>query len=268
MFRFELKDPPPLYVDLPVKKEPVILCEQGSIPLQISDSTLFYTWSRNGQYLAAGPEYTLSREGSYEVMASSKEGCTVNQSFTVVLGDDLFVPNFLIPSEVNAGDPIALIETSWPVPDSIMWAFDTSAIQITDGFLNQITLTFSKPGKYEIKLTGWRNGCISTIRKQVSVYEVIPGASIPLWSYSNILDFKISPNPNTGKFLTEVTLKNPADIQLRLYNQTGHLLSSAQERGRTGYNIAFDQGNIGPGIYTMLLSTETEHRYRSFIVQN
>ena len=77
--RFELIDPDPITLDLPVI-DTVQYCQGEIVTIQMPDAGLTYTWYHEEKTLSIGNRIDLVQEGKYELLARDTNGCEANQT--------------------------------------------------------------------------------------------------------------------------------------------------------------------------------------------
>ncbi|MEL6924216.1 MAG: hypothetical protein AAFO94_09225, partial [Bacteroidota bacterium] len=180
---------------------------------------LTYSWKdAAGLEIATSDSLTVSQSGAYELEVSNGS-CTVSDVINVNISDDIMSANFLMASEAVQGDTLVFVENSFPVPDQLQWTIsDPNATWIKDT-LNQSWYQFPNAGTYEVTMEAWSGNCYDAISKTITIYENADSlGQVQAIGFSEILDFKIFPNPTTGQFTVEVELSRAQDIQLRVYD--------------------------------------------------
>ena len=108
---------------------------------------------------------------------------------------------------------------------------------------------------------------MTTLEKTVTVVvdssQLDPGI-IP--QLSHIVDIRLFPNPNQGLFTVDITLREVADIQLRIYNEQSQLILSDQITQTEEWNRPVDLQGLPPGIYTLLVQSLDEWRSVGFVI--
>ncbi len=253
-------------LSIPVISNPQYLCEGGFIRIA-QPSNWVYQWDDVASLTIDDSTVFISATGSYPFSASNNQGCMHFDTLTVLPLEEFFLVSFLIPSAAVQGIEFVAIENSWPVPDSIKWHLDTSAFEIVSTHLNQLTLNPKQLGKFEIQLTAFKGACSQILTKEVTIAsdstENVGGAHLT----SDIRSLSINPNPNRGNFRVNVSLSKVQPIQLRIYNPYGMVIRSDKEQViESDFEKTYDLSGSEPGIYTLVLYTESDVKLTSFVL--
>ncbi len=261
-----LTDPPSFFVELP--EDQIFLCPGLSITYPIPDSSFYFEWNNGLNTLAINEELTIDQTGIYYFLTENDQGCLFEDSIEVLPLGTFFSPRFLLPSEGLVGESIFGIEVSWPAPDSIHWRINNDEIEVVDTFLNQIELQFLAEGTYSINLEIHHGDCSILIEKEITIYDdpaQLGGQNGN--GYSEILEYMLFPNPNTGQFEIRVVLEQAIPVQIRIYRDNGVLMTSRILQGEASYQEAIDLSSAPPGNYIAQLQTASEWKTINFIIQ-
>jgi len=262
-FEIELTDPEPIIIP-PVTIDSVLYCQGESVEIEIPDTSLTYQWYREDRLFDEGPKITIASEGNYRVQGINASNCASEREFSIDYSEVLFVPNFLLASVAEAGQPTLAIEISWPVPEEIIWEVEGG--DIIETYLNQSTLVFTDTGEYDVTLKAMRNGCMSTVKKTIVVQE--QGLlTYPSHALDESIILSLYPNPNLGNFNALIELSEPSELQIRVYNEEGMIVYGQHfdEVKTLSHNV--DIAGSKPGIYTLLVQTDTNWKAVSFVIE-
>ena len=263
-FAFELNEPHPIEFEVPVL-DSVMICLGEKLPITLTDSTLEYYWYLNNTLVNQGPSFEIAEDGDYQITGVNDIGCETSIPLQVDFSTQVFQANFLVPSMVVAGSPLQAIEISWPIPDFIQWQIEGG--EIINTAQNIATLQFDQPGEYPVRLYAENGICMTTLEKTVTVVadssQLDPG-TIP--QLSHIVDIQLFPNPNNGIFSVDISLREVANIQLRIYNEQSQLIFSDQTLQTDQWNPPVDLQGLPPGIYTLLVQSLDEWRSVGFVI--
>jgi len=186
------------------------------------------------------PSHTYSKAGNFNVsliVANSFGADTTVQTITI---DSLGV-NFTVDSILHAGSSVYFYENLFGVVD-FSWNFGDGNY---DSISNPIHIYETK-GTYNVTLSAENaNGCYKTITKTINI-------SFPLSSENEIKfdNFSIYPNPNTGNFYIEINSNLSSDIQLKIYDALGKVISNETiSKQENKYIKKMNFEKILPGIY-------------------
>lgn len=112
--------------------------------------------------------------------------------------------------------------------------------------------TYSAPGSYTVTLTA-QNACsVSTHSRDFDLTFI--GTQAP----DEIEQARIVPNPTSGDFRAELTLRRAADAQLLLVDAQGRTVKTARVHLLPGpVAVPFEGLNLPPGVYALSVRTET-----------
>jgi len=259
----ELHDPPAINLGLP-KIDSILYCQGQTIPITLSESSLDYTWFHNSNLISHENSIAIAKEGKYTVIGRDSSGCEVQDSLEISYNDEVFVANFLISSTVLVGQEIKAIENSWPVPEHVTWTVEGGSI--LDTFLNQATLFFPLVGEYFVRMIARRDGCSALVEKLITVVDSTDQNQIPVIS-SEGFKIQIFPNPNLGVFNLIVELLSEKDLQIRIYDPQARLIFSDQKYQVLTMSQEIDIAGAPPGIYTLLVQSESQWRTINFLLE-
>ena len=83
------------------------------------------------------------------------------------------------------------------------------------------------------------------------------------------LNLKVSPNPNDGEMKIHFDIPDQENFQLHLFHSSGQLIQniiSGQEKGK--YVFDFSKKNLMPGIYFLVLKTDSKKTFQKLIITN
>ncbi len=263
-YSFELNEPDPVHFDVPIL-DSVMICLGEKLPITLIDSSLDYYWYLDNTLVNQGSSYEFSEPGTYQITGVDERGCETTVPLQVDLSTEVFQANFLVPSMVVAGSPLHAIEISWPIPDYIEWQIEGGEIISTTQ--NIATLQFDAPGEYPVRLYAENGICMTTLEKTVTVVEDSSQLDLGIIpQLSHIVDIQLFPNPNQGLFTVDITLREVADIQLRIYNEQSQLILSDQITQTDQWHRPVDLQGLPPGIYTLLVQSLDEWRSVGFVI--
>jgi hypothetical protein len=201
----------------------------------------------------------IDEAGTYTVTATEASGCVAVTDINVNFTGQSFVAGMVLPSDVVVGDSIVVLETSWPAPDNVFWAFDRVGARQIAQEQNQYWFVFDEAGEYQLSLLASFGGCDDLITKGLTAHA--DSTSIPTvqLTRSGIEAIVISPNPNNGRFNAEVILSNDDLIFLNLYKLDGTPIDRREDGGRSDYIFNYDL-NLEAGAYLLLVQTRTARR--------
>jgi hypothetical protein len=176
--------------------------------------------------------------------------------------------SFLIPDEAAVGDTIAMIDISWPLPETVEWICPNEMKKVLD--LGDVIFgQFSETGTYNVSLTTHLGECVDQIEKTIIILEnddAFAGGRLGYEEY--VKTFMLHPNPNDGLFEVGVELLEKGDITLSIWNgPTGALIKQIHAKGNDNFTIPVDLRPLSSGTYVLRLDHSKGKEYLRFIVQ-
>ena len=234
--------------------DPVTICQQQDYPLDVSQpDAVAYQWSGPGNFSSDQPVVNFTEAGTYQLTLTLDNGCEMTDDFILSYNDILFETNFLIASAAEVGDTVRLIEVCYPAPDSVNWRMDARA-NILQMDKHRPLISFDQPGEYPVAMAASYSGCIDSLTKTVTFYELgempAQGARMKL-GVAGIRAIQVYPNPNQGAFTLELHLYQPDDVMFFLYDLSGNEITRIKRGGEVRYEEPVALGSYRPGIYIL-----------------
>jgi gliding motility-associated-like protein len=132
---------------------------------------LAYEWNfgDGSTSVSANPAHAFTQPGVYTVrlVVVSPQGCrdTVTKPQLVTVGS---TTSFTAPAQACAGSELTFVNTSMPVPTSVVWTFGDG----TTSTVQNPVKSFPTPGTYEVKLVNRFEGCSDSVTKTI---VILPG---------------------------------------------------------------------------------------------
>ncbi|MDJ1482960.1 T9SS type A sorting domain-containing protein [Cytophagaceae bacterium YF14B1] len=255
-------------LDIKVTNYPVCYKQtNGKIRLQVSGGFPPYQYSiDNGQTFSSSATFDNVASGTYAIFVKDSRGCSANTTATIIQRTDTPELNFSVSTRQNALDTLVLSEISIPKPDSVTWVFDEQA-QIIDPNPKEPKIKFDKEGSYTIAMTGWFGGCEYTLTKVLQLQPFDPTVP-PATQITNrpLSQFKVSPNPTTGKFVAEVSMLRKQQLVIVLYDMLGNEKYRKQWNDVKSVTEEITLVNPASGIYMIRAITNNDAREIKLVV--
>lgn len=265
---YTLIDPKPLVIDI---QNDVTLClnEKQEFNVTIEDDQATYVWkNEKGEVISNSAQVTLSEAGLYTVMVRDSKGCTATDSVRIKNSTEVLEPSFLLPTHTYAEATVVLVNTSRIKPQSVEWIIPNDvSVQIVAETEDYLELKFQNTGSYKIGLKGIQGECSKTFYKEVIVEENLSGVDLTPEIASNITEFTIAPNPNTGNFKVLVGLSRENAISLRIINMLSHEPTPKVTKPKSTYFVVPYTINLPSGVYLVILETGSESMVKRMIIQ-
>lgn len=245
------------------------LCLGQNLVFELPDENLNYQWNSDNGFESNASSVIFSEPGKYWVTAENQYGCQSSDTINFLYLDAFFDSDFLLPVEGIVNMPIIMIDISWPVPDSISWVFENQNISLIQFDADQQIVQFDQPKTYTFGMKAYSGACYGYLEKEIRIVnspEELTQEDFALPA-SNVLEFKLSPNPNQGDFNIEVMLEESASGKIWLVDSGGNpilhrYLDSAP------FHLEFFSIELDPGVYTIILETGPEWHYLNFVLTN
>ena len=227
-----------------------------------------FDWNGPGGFSSSSPSAILEMAGQYTLMYMDTDGCIASDTIELSFAEEAFQAFFVAPTHIVAGDTIAIVEVSWPIPGSVAWSYDQDSLTLVGANLNEYYFTFPYAGNYDLTLAATLGGCTDLITKTIQVFPDSASLPSPLPpAQQEILLFELNPNPNDGNFTVEIELSSAKDIVLSVYDINGNQQDQWIGQGAASYNPSFSLGLV-PGTYVLLLQTPRQRKSIVFTVFN
>lgn len=223
---------------------PLVICENESLVLSISDTSNSIQWYENGSLIIGATDtlFTPTASGSYSVAVTSPQGCsTASSAVTVTINPIPVKPTFFVNGNIFTTTVTGL---------NLQWYYN--GLPVTGATGN--TFTASLNGTYKLCGTD-ANGCENCSDSLVFV-------NLSAIEYNGV-SFGIFPNPSSGDFTLLFSDALP--------NRTLVILDAA---GRTVANTRLPASEkfiftdrLDSGIYTVIVETEGRKSFRRLVVQ-
>lgn len=231
----------------------------------IADENATYSWNSDNGFSATTPSITISKAGTYQVMATSTLGCTATDSIVISYNDTVIDSEFLLSSQAYVNQEVILFNVSSPMGATFEWVIPKEVDFIEKSDLS-ITLRFPKVATYELGLISTQGECYEEQYKNIVIEK---SSDLPSPGDTNnpfIEEFMLSPNPNNGQFELYIKLAESSQIAVRVFSIQGSFIfaqpiqASAEE-----YKMPMSL-NLSTGTYFVVLETAKETRIKRMII--
>lgn len=138
----------------------------------------------------------------------------------------------------------------------------------TSGIINTVLPPNVEPGaSYRVRITASDPGMIADdngLDLVIKECGVVPGISSN--GFYHVL--RVFPNPNSGKFSIELTLKDGASFKIELINSIGQIVfSESGQQSNADYTLSLDLVERVSGVYLIRIQTGTQIIHKKIIVE-
>lgn len=188
-----------------------------------------------------------------KLFVSDDFGCTLNRSTNVVFKARPINPDFIVSSEVYAGDTIVLVDISLPVPTEYTWFSSPGVTILRGGTVDSLNgddgnvypvgtrfIEFILPdsGSYNITQKSLRDGCKVELKKDLNAKPKNPNDDKPYFVAPEIQSLSAYPNPSKGTgVVANVKVASKGEVTLYVIDNQGAILSTIELSGKTTYNV-------------------------------
>lgn len=265
---YQLKAPEPIDISLGPDVE-TTLCLGQSLTYDFETEDYSYQWEGDNGFESTAAKVVLNQAGIYQLTITDANGCTATDEVELKYRDEFFVPDFLLPRVGLVETPIVAIDISWPIPDEIRWEYNQTEVIHQETYFNQEIVSFPQVGEYDIRLYAKKGECEGVLDKTITIYndpDSLLNQGLGGDLVDHVLDFSLYPNPNQGVFDVRVQLDDMQGIKLWVFDDDGTLLESRDRDGALFYLEAFVLSGLQTGLYTLVLQTDAQWYYLSFVV--
>ncbi|MEJ1222644.1 T9SS type A sorting domain-containing protein [Sediminicola sp. 1XM1-17] len=263
-----LEDPLPLWVDL---GEDRVLCDGQQLELDatVADPTATYSWSSDQGYTSTESKVILTKTGNYTLVVEGQHGCTAQGAIFIDVSTEEISAEFAVSSQVFVGEPLILVDISYPLPERLEWIIPEEATVVKKDN-DEAELVFNSPGEYEIGIITHRGPCSAQQTKKVLVLAKDGTVNEEEIEFKKkiVEDFVIFPNPTNGQFNTQIKLSERGNVSIKVFSFANNaLIASEKARGESSYNISMDISGKPAGVYAIVLETPYGTSLRKIIMK-
>ncbi|MGN6646220.1 MAG: T9SS type A sorting domain-containing protein, partial [Cytophaga sp.] len=222
-------------------------------------------------------------------------GCKLERVTDVIFKAKPIDPNFIVSSNVYAGDTIVLVDISMPAPTSYTW-YSSPGVTVLrqsatvkdtiigdDGKIYPkgtrfIQFILPDSGSYFIRQTSLRDGCFIDQKKDLEAQPKDPNIKNPYMVASTVETMYAYPNPSTQgqDVYISIVAASKDEMTLKLVTEAGSEVGSTTISGKLNYDLKLlgtDSGSnqlfantLSPGIYIIKLITAKDNEISFKIV--
>jgi hypothetical protein len=241
--------------------------DDGVVRVLAKGGTAAYAYSLKDADWGSDSLFTHLAAGRYTVAVRDANDCLLEEE--VLLGKRNTQPlfNFLVVSQDNATDTLAVREICLPAPDTVSWEFSPGAEWLGTDLYQAPLIRFSRQGDYWVKMYATFGACTYELQKGINILPYDP-LSFPVYQLpASIIDTVIvSPNPNRGYFTCKVQLNRKQQTTLSVYDLNGRMMQRKQYAPALLIADSFDLGNVLSGMYLLRVLTENDSKDVPFII--
>ena len=265
----ELTVAPTLAPDDVLEPQAITLCTGQSVTVDAGAEWNAYRWTADNGFSSTAQRITIDQAGRYFLQVTSIRGCVAYDTLDLVTTDNLIDAEFLLSTEIAAGDTVVLTEVSWPAPEQTVWLYDENVTtHQSDGEKEYVI--FPEPGEYSIKLVVMVGACMDVVEKKIIVSDraaVAPTTNGRL-GYVPKNEYLIYPNPNHGKFTLKVSTSRSQRVRVSVYDPLFKYRYHQQTFADTrSLEEEMDLTQLKHGVYTLMIETADEIKILRFVIR-
>ncbi|WP_185113949.1 T9SS type A sorting domain-containing protein [Fulvivirga imtechensis] len=254
----DLPDPAPFTIDI---GDEVEICTGSSYVIASNVDNAVYSWTSDNGFTSEDQKVTLSEQGIYSLHVTNTDGCEAEDSFTLIVSDDLLNADFLMATEAYVGDTVVIIDISWPIPDALTWQFPAEATILMEN-QDYAEVVFDIPGTYGIDMEVALADCQDFYSQSITILEGKPDTGGRLSEGEELIrKFIAYPNPSDGEFYVHVELAFKASIEVSLVGlNVNKVLYQLEASDAEEYNLSIDKPELSQGVYFIRLKVGGKSR--------
>ena len=252
-----------------LEPQAITLCTGQSVTVDAGAEWNTYRWTADNGFSSTAQRITIDRAGRYFLQVTNDRGCAAYDTLELVTTDNLIDAEFLLPTEIAAGDTVVLTEVSWPAPEQTVWLYDENVTtHQSDGEKEYVI--FPEPGEYSIKLVVMVGACMDAVEKKIIVSDraaMAPTTNGRL-GYVPKNEYLIYPNPNHGKFVLKINTSRNQRVRVSVYDPLFKYRYHQQTFADTqSLEEEVDLTHLKHGVYTLMIETADEIKILRFVIR-
>ena len=247
----------------------ITLCTGQSVNVDAGDAWATYRWTSDHGFTSEASQVTIDSAGRYYLHVTNERGCSAYDTLELITTENLIDAEFLLPTEIAAGDTVVLTEVSWPAPEQTVWIYDETVTTYRSEGEKEYVI-FPASGEYSIKLVVMVGECMDEVEKKIIVSNTIANKTLEnsRLGYTPKNEYLVYPNPNHGKFTLRITTQHDQSIRVSVYDP----LFKYRYHQRTftdGRSIeeAMDLAHLKQGVYSLMIETSDEIKILRFVIR-
>ncbi len=229
-----------------------MLCSNDTLILSSGNSNATaYKWLLNNEVISEQNELSVTFPGMYSIEVFNNRGCKNIDSVEIEKADFDLLANFIVASEIFAGDTVQFINLSQPAADGYLWSFGDG----TFSDLESPEHRYYFSSDFEVSLNVTKGQCSDQMTKTVHVKGGLKSAEenenlIGDLNIFSIKEFNVFPNPSNGYFKSKILLSEPEDVYIFLYDIYGKLIQQRKLYNFDNYILDYNLP-LKSGVYIL-----------------
>ena len=252
-----------------LEPQAITLCTGQLVTVDAGAEWSTYRWTADNGFSSTAQRIDINQAGRYFLRVTNSRGCAAYDTLDLVTTDNLIDAEFLLPTEIAAGDTVVLTEVSWPAPDQTTWLYDQNVTtHESDGEKEYVI--FSAPGEYSVTLVVMVGACMDRVEKKIIVSERSAAVSTSngRLGYVPKNEYLIYPNPSHGTFTLKVNTSRSQRVRVSVYDPLFKYRYHQQTFADTrSLEEAMDLTHLKHGVYTLMIETADEIKLLRFVIR-
>ncbi len=252
-----------------LEPQAITLCTGQSVTVDAGAGSA-HAWTSDNGFISAESRVAINQAGRYFLQVTTDKGCVVYDTLDLITTDNVIDAEFLIPTEILAGDTVVLTEVSWPAPEQTVWQYDerVTTYQSDEG---KEYIVFPTPGEYTITLTVIIGNCLDQVEKKIIVSDASvtdPSAENGRLGYQSETEYLLYPNPNNGRFTLKISLPETQPVRVSVYDPLfTYRYFQKQFFDTQTIEEAVDLTHLKLGVYALIVETPAEVKIIRFVIR-
>ena len=221
---------------------------------------------KDGDFFGDSSSVKINLPGFYNIRAYDENNCSDLLEIEVLRANEIFSPNFLLPSVGLINDTIIGVEVSLLSPDSLIWEVPDES-KVISVLYNNLALVFEELGEQIITMYAYKGSCWSMVEKSINIVD--DPSLIEKTQTANQLVFKkfiVRPNPNDGNFMVDLELNQKEDVRILLYDQAGFVHYNKELLNIESHTENVSLNNLMSGVYVLMVNTNNSYKVVNVVI--
>ena len=228
-----------------------MFCNSNSVILDAQNTGALIQWGSSTGFVSTQQIIDVTTPGTYWTTVMNANGCLGSDTITIYKSAGDMVAEFIAASTVRAGDTVRFVNVSYPEPYTCSWFFGDGVT--SKGNSPSHVFYFSEV--FNVRLTISNEYCSAIVIKPITVQR-LKSTLINLGGngsdqFVEILASNLFPNPATDNITLQLTLSQPVDVIVAMYDINGKLLYLEKLKNTAEILKEYSLTHLQPGIYIL-----------------